>query len=214
MSEARALSVWDEFSSSPVSKLLRPSLLVQSAIKRNEHLFRPPRGGASSIYDRMMAVHIRRGDYEDACKDLARWNSTFYGWNLLPIHPDKFAALPGGGWGWTTPENEELYKTRCYPTDQQLLAKIRSSKDEWEKESVRQGKRIQLDIIYVMTNAKKDWVDGFEKKLRGNGWKIVVTSQDLIMDDEQFGVNMAVDMDLGRRAAVFIGNGVRDLTRL
>ena len=60
-----------------------------------------------------------------------------------------------------------------------------------------------------MTNAKKDWLDEFKKSLADAGWLKVVTSKDLVFDDDQTGVNMAIDMDIGRRAAVFIGNGVR-----
>ncbi|KAJ7919880.1 hypothetical protein B0H13DRAFT_2319984 [Mycena leptocephala] len=36
----------------------------------------------------------------------------------------------------------------------------------------------------------------------------VAASQDLVLDAEQKGVSMAVDMEIARRAAVFVGNGL------
>jgi hypothetical protein len=36
----------------------------------------------------------------------------------------------------------------------------------------------------------------------------VVTTEDLGLDQQQIAVSMAVDMEIARRAAVFIGNGV------
>lgn len=47
---------------------------------------------------------------------------------------------------------------------------------------------------------------------RKDGWTTVVTSRDLEFDSEQKEVGMAVDMDLARKAAVFIGNGVCDFS--
>lgn len=54
-------------------------------------------------------------------------------------------------------------------------------------------------------------LDEFNKALKASGWTTIVTTQDLVLDDEQLGVGMAVDMDIGRRAAAFIGNGVSEL---
>ncbi|KAJ7890400.1 hypothetical protein B0H13DRAFT_2666016 [Mycena leptocephala] len=42
-------------------------------------------------------------------------------------------------------------------------------------------------------------------------WK-VTTSQDLVLDAEQTEVSMAVDMEIARRAAVFVGNGWSSFT--
>jgi len=45
--------------------------------------------------------------------------------------------------------------------------------------------------------------------LQSSGWHTIVTTQDLELDQEQKDVGMAVDMEYARKAAVFIGNGVR-----
>jgi len=213
VSTKRILDFWPEFREGPISQLLKTSPLVESAIMRHEHLFHSEIDHPANVYDRMMAVHIRRGDYYDACKGLADWNSSFYGWNLIDTHPDPFNAKPGGGWGWNTEENHKMYQERCFPTEEQLNAKILSSKTEWEAESARRGEHKQLSILYVMTNADKDWVDNdFEPKMKGLGWERIVSSHDLTLDDEQIGVNMAIDMEYGRLASVFIGNGWSSMT--
>ncbi|KAH0586012.1 hypothetical protein H2248_007289 [Termitomyces sp. 'cryptogamus'] len=89
----RVLSLWESFSRSPTSRLLRTSGIVDRSIKQNEHLFMPPPHwrfpwNTPGPYTHMLAMHIRRGDFKSACTHLATWNSTFYGWNLLPHLPD------------------------------------------------------------------------------------------------------------------------------
>lgn len=161
----------------------------------------------------MMAVHIRRGDYIQACEGLANWNSTYYGWNLLPELPDPFHAPPlQFEGGHAPPETHEAYKKRCLPTNEYILQKIADSKSAWERNAPA-GQKRRLDVLFVMTNAKKDWIEEFKKSLKdGNaGWRKVVTSKDLEFDFEETGVNMAIDMELARKAAVYIGNGVSSL---
>jgi hypothetical protein len=217
--DGRSLSVWPEFKKSPVSQLLGASPLVTTAIEKNEHMFYPPTprdpnnlkfNFGYDPYKHMMAVHIRRGDYIQACEGLANWNSTFYGWNLLPELPDPFNAPPlKFEGGHAPPETHEAYKTRCLPTNEYILQKVADSKAAWENNASR-GEERRLDVLFIMTNAKKDWIEEFKQSLKdaGAGWRQVVTSKDIVLDFEETGVNMAVDMELARKAAVYIGNGV------
>ena len=207
----RILPLWEKFSTSPVSRLLEASPLVNSAIARNEHLFNPrgPRPKhlvTRSPYDRMMAVHVRRGDYKNACMDLAKWNATYYSWNLLESLPDHFDPPAGGEMGNNTPENIEKYLEHCWPTSEALLQKIHDAREEYIEKSPH-GTRV--DIMFILTNDVGDWVDALKRELLKDGYHTIVTSRDLVLDQEQVGVNMAIDMDISRRAAVFIGNGVR-----
>jgi hypothetical protein len=215
----RLLTIWDEFKKSPVSTLLGASPLVLGAIAKNEYLFYPktPRDPIDlqfsygyDPYKHMMAVHIRRGDYLEACEGLARANSTFYGWNLLPELPDPFTAPPlRFEGGHAPPETYEAYLTRCLPSNEYILNKIANSKTAWEQNAAR-GEERRLDVLFVMTNAKKSWVEELKKSLKESnaGWRKVVTSKDIELNFEETGVNMAVDMELARMAAVYIGNGV------
>jgi hypothetical protein len=154
----------------------------------------------------MMAVHIRRGDFGPACKDRALWASTFYQWNMMPELPDKFTIPEGSGDGEATDEAKEIYRKHCFPTEDELLEKIRSSRREY----LAAGENRVLDVMYLLTNAKEDWVQDFSARLRAEGWGTIATTKDLELDAEGIDVAMAVDMELGRKAAVFIGNGVRN----
>jgi hypothetical protein len=201
----RILSLWSSFSTSPTSRLLATSPLVESAVAQNEHLF------LSSYkydpYSRMMAMHVRRGDFRHACLDLAKWNSTFYSWNQLSSLPDHFTPPPGGSWGENTPENIATYLERCLPSLNAILHKIRVAKEDYARET--RSNAGLLDVMYILTNEQDEWLDELKYLLRKDGWKTIVTSMDLVFDEEQLGVGMAVDMDIARLAAVFIGNGVR-----
>ena len=73
------------------------------------------------------------------------------------------------------------------------------------------GAATALDVMYILTNDHGEFIDRLKETLRGDGWRTIVTSADLALDQEQIGVSMAVDMDIARQAAVFVGNGVRAL---
>lgn len=150
----------------------------------------------------LLVLHIRRGDFEQHCEHLARWASEFNGFNSFDGLPDQLTAIPGGGGGGeTTEENLAFYFTRCYPSIEQITQKV---------EAVRQtpeGKG--LKDVYVMTNAKKEWAEELKGALRKMGdWQRVSTSRDLVLTKEEKYVAQAVDMLIGQRAQVLIGNGV------
>ena len=209
----RILSLWPSFSQSPTSKLVEPSPIVKAAIERNEYYLFLPRGptsgsrGSISPYERMLAIHVRRGDFADACLERAKWNSTFYSWNLLTELPDPFIRPPGGGDGTTTPEHTEGYMGRCQPSFDAIVRKVRDAREEYAERSKKS--RTVLDTLFVMTNEQPgEWLDNLKTTLRSEGWDTIVTSKELTLDREQMEVGMAVDMEIARRAAVFIGNGV------
>jgi hypothetical protein len=213
---ARILSLWEGFRDSPVSRLFATSPVVQAAVDRNEYLFmprgpRPPVPVSRNPYDRMLAIHLRRGDFKEACLSLANWNSTFYSWNLLPDLPDKFINPPGWQWGKNTPENVAFYLERCYPTDEFIFNKIKASRDDYIR-AAKPGEIRHLDVLFLLTNDKTDWITNLKKELSKDGWNTIVTTRDLELDQEQKDVGMAVDMDFARKAAVFIGNGVSSIS--
>jgi hypothetical protein len=125
--------------------------------------------------------------------------------NLWPELPDQFTVPPDSGGGKASDAAKEIYRKHCFPTEDELLEKIRTSRSQYL--AAKSGR--VLDVMYMLTNADKDWTEKFSKRLRAEGWATIATTQDLVLDDEQKDVGMAVDMELGRKAAVFIGNGVR-----
>lgn len=144
----RIVDIWEELRDSPVSQAWTTSPLIQRAVERNTHLFHSDTGSdaeaASNVdpFDRVIAVHVRRGDYEPACVHFANWNSTFYGWNQLPWLPDRFESPPGGTAGNNTEENKKIFLEHCWPDMDRILQKVEASRDDWEREVY--GKSIRV----------------------------------------------------------------------
>ena len=67
-----------------------------------------------------------------------------------------------------------------------------------------------LDRVYIMTNGASEWVAHLKAALAATGhFAHVASSRDLVLSWEQKYVAQAVEMLVGERAQVFIGNGVR-----
>ncbi|KAF5314760.1 hypothetical protein D9611_007176 [Ephemerocybe angulata] len=211
-SGGRIVDLWEDFGDSVVRRVTRPSEIVQRAVERNTHLFLQftefGSRKARDPFSKVLAVHIRRGDYEGHCVRLAKGNASFYGWSQLPWPPDRFKIDVG-----ENGHEEGEYMKHCLPDVERIIGKIHATRDEWEKETVdlRAG---HIDTLYILTNAHPEWVQDLKSRIydKGRGWK-VVTSHDLVFSDSQEkDVGMTIDMDLARRAAVFVGNGWSSLT--
>ncbi|KAG6851471.1 hypothetical protein C0991_008888 [Blastosporella zonata] len=206
----RVLSLWDSFSKSPTSRLLMTSDIVRTAVKHNEHLFtsymwrsRWARRLNVNAYAHMLAMHVRRGDFKKACTHLATWNSTFYSWNLLPQLPDPLIIDPSIP--WNTTEYFDAHAKRCIPNVDVITAKASESRRDYARAT---SQATELRVVYLLTNEKGNWLHQLKESLANDGWEHIITSQDLELDNEGREVGMAVDMDIARRAAVFVGNGV------
>ncbi|KAF8170941.1 hypothetical protein BJ912DRAFT_860901 [Pholiota molesta] len=214
----RSVSLWGAFKDAPVSRRLGTSPTVQSALDDNAKLFQPrPRtfAGAASPFASVFSIHVRRGDFKQACIEHAELNSTFYNWNLLPFLPDKFdppPAPPGAvlAQGKNTAENEAIFLARCLPPPEAIAQKVREARREYLQHT---GASRRLDVLYIMSNDGTTWLDALKETLRAEGvWSRIVTSRDLRLTAEQKDVGVAVDMDIGRQSAVFIGNGWSSFT--
>ncbi|KAI0654758.1 hypothetical protein C8Q70DRAFT_469595 [Cubamyces menziesii] len=214
--------VWPDFARSPVLTHLAWSPLVELGFDNNREVFAPttvlepplssipataPSAERYSMLPGLLVLHIRRGDYEGHCAHLARWSSSYLAFNALQGLPDRFAPPPGGSWGENTPENVQIYMEHCFPSVQQIVRRV---------EEVVRGEAAQgpsLEHVYVMTNGAVEWVEELKAALRGmGGWTSVASSRDLVLNWEQKYVAQAVDMLIGQRAQVFIGNGWSSLT--
>ncbi|KAK7054403.1 hypothetical protein VNI00_003597 [Paramarasmius palmivorus] len=225
----KVLPLWDSFSKSAASRLLSASPLVKSGVDRNLYLFQSrERDGRETSQVQLqrlgntqhdplantLAIHVRLGDFSDACVNLlGAYNLTFYSWNLLPSLPkeDIFIPPPGGVpradnpdeyvYGKNTKENIDTYLERCLPSVDAIAAKVKRVKDTW-------GGRQPLRTLYILTNSSPTQLKPLQDAFAEQGWTHIVTSKDLELDVLQRDLEGAIDMEIARRAAGFIGNGV------
>jgi len=231
--------MWPRLSKSPVLRNFSWSPLVLEAFTRNAHLFgattrsfrflpsylRPssspptptelhnvdPILPASKVdpIPGLLVLHIRRGDFADHCAHLANWSSDWNGFNKFATLPDKFRPPFDGGEGQTTEANMQFYFQRCFPTIEQIVDKVREILADQKK---THGGMKELKRIYIMTNGDEAWLNGLKDALMGiKKWESVTSSRDLRLRWEAKPVAQAMDMLVGQRADVFIGNGVSPL---
>ena len=66
-----------------------------------------------------------------------------------------------------------------------------------------------LRVVYILTDADESWADEMRMWLSSEGWeKVWIGRRDVYPDWEDREVGVAVDMEIARRAGVFVGNGV------
>jgi len=164
-----------------------------------------PDGNPYPIIKGLLVMHIRRGDFEQHCKSLAEWNMTFTAFNQIEGITDRFTIPPRGPKGHLTNEGARAYQKACYPTMQDIVRRVGE---------IVSGSRGRLKNIYIMTNGKREWVMRLKEEFLAAGhWDNIASSRDLELNDEQRYVAQAADMLIGQRADVFIGNGVRRITK-
>lgn len=162
----------------------------------------------------LLAVHIRRGDFYKPCMDRLKYNSEYNGWNSFPDYPDVFdppPALQSAASPLTSSPRADSYARHCYPTLDQIVDRINLVRDEWHQQTGQ-----VLDRVYVMTNAKREFLAELKRRLTtampeptDRSWKAVVTTKDLSVPNYSAEVIVGADMLIGEKAEVFIGNGVR-----
>ncbi|KAJ8472331.1 hypothetical protein ONZ51_g8588 [Trametes cubensis] len=214
----RALGIWQSLKNSPILTEFRWSQLIEDAFTANRHLFSPtswlswltslvytPSAYPYDVIPGLLVLHVRRGDFEGHCLHFARWSSQWNGFNQFPELPDQFVPPPSAGWGEATEEGKKIYLRHCFPDIDQMVERVQ----EIRNTPAGQG----LKNIYIMTNGKKPWVQALKDALsKTGGWQRIVSSRDLTLNWEQQYVAQSVDMLIGERAQVLIGNGFSSLT--
>lgn len=92
-----------------------------------------------------------------------------------------------------------LYRAKCNPQILDIIARVRR---------MRKNHPL-LKQVYILTDADDAFTEEMRMWLSSEGWdKVWVGKRDLYpeWDDRELGV--AVDMEIARRAGVFVGNGV------
>jgi hypothetical protein len=185
----------------------RWSSLIIDGFNRNQKLYAPKGLTTATSNDPypvipgLLALHLRRGDFEKHCRGLAEWGSTWTGFNQLPELLDHFDSPPRPKEGNATQEIYDAYAKSCYPSIEEIVQKVADVK------RTKAGSR--LTNIYIMTNGKQPWLGELKQALHKSGnWNKISTSRELKVTWEQKYVVQSIDMVVGQRADVFIGNGV------
>lgn len=192
----------------PIIKLFGWSPLVEDAFKINQHLFAlsptlppstpqlryPPIPG-------LLALHVRRGDFEGHCPKLRRSKTRFTGLNTQPGTIDKSIELEENWVGSSTQASIDAFQKACYPNVTQIVERVRQIRMTEEGEGLRN--------IFIMTNGSPEWIEELRDALMmDHPWEQIASSLQMQVSWEQKFVAQAVDMMIGQRADVFIGNGV------
>ncbi|KAF8160619.1 hypothetical protein B0H34DRAFT_653897 [Crassisporium funariophilum] len=170
-------------------------------------------GGADNEGEPYMALHLRRGDFEDHCKILSETQQGFTTWATLPVL--QKSVLPSA----LDTSNATSVTEHCYPSLYRILDAVSHQArtrphirtlhilhdGAWDHPTVY----LQVyKLIAALTNAdwakREGWVGG--PMLR------VTQSADVPIEHGERDWAVCVDVELARRAEVFIGNGYSSLT--
>ncbi|QRV94260.1 O-FucT domain protein [Ceratobasidium sp. AG-Ba] len=207
---ARVLTVFEDFFASPALKAFKWSKLVTGAVHRNQEVIAPSNRRSSRPYilpakgqlEGLLAMHIRRGDYLEHCTHNADWSSTYASWALLPQLPDQFKVPEGAGGGNASAEAIEAYRRVCWPSNKEIVARARAMREMHRR----------LDRIYIMTNGDPEYLAKLKADLKADHWEKVSTSRDMKLTWQETWIAQAIDMEIGQRAQVFVGNGFSTLS--
>ncbi|KAH7920519.1 hypothetical protein BV22DRAFT_1107628 [Leucogyrophana mollusca] len=212
----RLLPMWPDLSESPMIKRWSWSPLIHDAYESNLHLFHlyaPPPSSELLVLDEtndttskedysqpipgLLALHVRRGDFEPHCRKLSSIKADWNAYNSFPEFLDHFTPPEDG-------DHLDLYMSHCYPSIAQIVAKVKK---------VRLESKEPLTHLYIMTNGAMAWVEELKTALSTDGeWNHISSSRDLKLTWEQKFVAQALDMFVAQRAQVLIGNGWSSLT--
>ncbi|KAK7039799.1 SH3 and PX-domain-containing 3 [Favolaschia claudopus] len=229
----RLLSIWPSYSESPILENFAWSPLITAALFRNSHLFSadppppfltPYEAGRTYGFTRflplpvseqpisgLLAIHVRRGDYEAQCMLLANSGAQFCGWNALgtlprskyPLEPQIPTQLDMSDAEWR--EGGTLH--HCWPSPESIVARVHTVRQD---AVVIRGQKLKK--LYIATNGDPVWVRNLIQMLAADGWDNVSSSFDMEFELEERAVAQAVDMAVLTAAEVFIGNGFSSMT--
>ncbi|KDR75020.1 hypothetical protein GALMADRAFT_268566 [Galerina marginata CBS 339.88] len=160
-----------------------------------------------------MAIHLRRGDFEDHCKYLAETQQGFTTWATLPILQSSI-LLPS-----LDIHNATSVMEHCYPTLHRILDAISHQARErphlrtlhilhdgaWDHPTVYLQ---YYKLVAALTNT--NWAS--RERWKGGPMLWVTQSANVPIKNGERDWSVCVDVELGRRAEVFIGNGYSSLS--
>lgn len=123
--------------------------------------------------------------------------SPFVAFNKLPRLPGNENIPPPADMVEAT--RTGLYRAKCDPQILDIIARARR---------MRKNHPL-LKSVYILTDADRAWAEEVRMWLLSEGWdKVWVGREDLYPAWQDREVGVAVDMEVARRAGVFVGNGV------
>ena len=209
-------------------------------VPRSSHILFAATDSMPYVLHGLVAVHVRRGDYEGHCPLLASVGELWNSWNAFGIYSRDNATVPmhldpefkiDPQWFNTSyphlPDSifDAPYST-AYPHDMEgkvdpttLTGKQLLYLHCWPRmDSIRdklaavRRAHPELETVYLMTNGEDQWVSGLIELLLEDGWRSVRSSKELVLSNVAQAVSQGVDMAVGNWAEVFVGNGVRKST--
>ncbi|KAJ7185251.1 hypothetical protein C8R46DRAFT_981785 [Mycena filopes] len=171
--------------------------------------FAPLRASAPPLAG-LLAIHLRRGDYEAHCTNLANWGLGYNTWNLFGEPKVRatglFPALPDYLSLGVNETHAEAALRHCWPTADAIVERVRAVRAEAAVEG-----RV-LGGVYMATNGEAGWVADVAARLRADGWGRVASSLDMRLAPDEVAVAQAVDMGVLVAADTFIGVGFSSLS--
>ncbi len=215
---SRLLDIWPSLLKSPILTHFSWSPLITAAIAANVNVIHPALSSVTQSsfmpsarpppLSGLLALHIRRGDYIDHCKHLAKWSARYMGFNEFPGLPDRFSPPEILSTGKAPPEEMARYFEHCFPEIEQIVARVREVR-------AAHLRTLPLSRVYILTNGRPDWLAELKAALQADAraagldeWTHIGTSRDLRLTREQQHNAQAMDMAVAQRADVFLGNGV------
>ncbi|KAJ6467960.1 hypothetical protein C8R47DRAFT_1303095 [Mycena vitilis] len=234
----RVVSIWPDYSTSPVLQYFAWSPLIAAAISRHFHLLsrdalptflapigEPPHGflsfapyiSSAPPIAGLLGIHVRRGDYEGHCISLADVGADYNAWNLMGT-PSPGVAPDTKSSNFVWPALPDYLDIRANQSRRDAaLAHC------WPSSAAIVGRAREvrssaatllhqdLRRIYISTNGEWSWVTNLAAELRADGWT-VASSLDLLLTREETAVGQALDMSILVAAETFIGVGFSSLT--
>lgn len=197
LSTQRTVSLWPTMAASPVITRRVWSAPVMLGVARNlprilsQH---PASLAANTTFMRtfddllrpLLVLHVPRPSSAPC--------TSFVGWAQLPTLPDRQDAAS------------------CAPTVAQIVTKVGLSLEQYA--ATLPAGQAPPDHVYIDSDADDAFVEELKRDLLsdedGNGgrkWKVVATSKDLILMGAENEAIQAVEIEIARRAALFVGSG-------
>ncbi|GJJ13481.1 hypothetical protein Clacol_007735 [Clathrus columnatus] len=205
----KSLQLWPIFSTSPAITGFQWSNTVLNAVKRNTPLITGRVVEPNYNMENVLALHLRRGDFEPHCTHMTKYASGYNSWNLLSELPDKY--IPPDSSSIEDPHDVEIFMRHCWPSIEDVVRRVGQVKNDYDAI----GGLPPLDAIYILTNGDKPWVTALKQSIRQSSpvWKRVTSSHDLSLKNgpEKLAAQ-AVDMAIASQTGSLIGNGFSTLT--